>query len=152
MTKGRDPVTVPTDASVEDFLAAVTPAVRRRDALRLVTLYSDLTGQPPRLWGPSIVGFGSYHYRYASGREGDAAAAGFSPRKAATTLYLPDGVAAHADALTGLGPHTTGVGCLYVKDLETVDLQVLRSVLSRSWATVTGTTPFTTRLSGPHAG
>lgn len=151
MTRGRDPVTEPTDASVEEFLAAVTPAVRRRDALRLVALYRELTGQEPRLWGPSIVGFGSYHYRYASGREGDAAAAGFSPRKAATSLYLPDGVAAHTELLARLGPHTTGVGCLYVKDLDTVDLEVLRTVLARSWATVTGTTPFTTRLSGPHA-
>ncbi|GAA3820644.1 DUF1801 domain-containing protein [Cellulomonas soli] len=150
--RSADPVTVPTGIAVTDFLAGIVHPARRRDADRLVSLYTGLTGQPARMWGPSIIGFGTYHYRYASGREGDAAAAGFSPRKAATTLYLPDGVGAHADLLERLGPHTTGVGCLYVKDLDGVDLEVLTAVLGRSWATVTATTPFTTRLSGPHAG
>jgi len=145
------PVTAPTDADVTEFLDGVTHAVRRRDADRLVELYGRITGEPPVMWGPTMIGFGTYHYRYASGREGDAGAAGFSPRKAATTIYLPDGTAAHADLLARLGPHTTGVSCVYVKDLDAVDLAVLEEVLRRSWAEVTGTVPFTTRLSGPYA-
>src|SRR3954467_3749724 len=105
--------TTATDADVAAFVAAVENSVRRRDAERLVTLMTRVTGERPRLWGPTIVGFGTYHYRYESGREGDMAAAGFSPRKAATTIYLPEGVGAHADLLAVLGPHTVGRGCLY---------------------------------------
>ena len=88
------------------------------------------------LWG-SIVGFGSYHYTYASGREGDTAAVSFAPRKAATTVYLVDGVAAHQDELARLGPHTTGVGCLYLKDLDTVDLDVLEKFVGDTYRTLT---------------
>lgn len=103
------------------------------------------------MWGPSIVGFGSYHYRYASGREGDMAAAGFSPRKAATTVYLMDGFDAHEDLLARLGPHTRGKGCLYLKGLDAVDLDVLAELVRRSYATLTAGT-FGKRLSGPSAG
>ncbi|SMF00182.1 protein of unknown function (DU1801) [Cellulosimicrobium cellulans J1] len=140
--------TQPTDADVEAYLASVEHPVRRRDARRLVELLSRVTGERPRLWGPSIVGFGSYHYRYPSGREGDTAAAGFSPRKAATTVYLMDGVDAHADLLERLGPHTVGKGCLYLKDLDAVDLAVLEEVVRRSYTTLTGTPAFGTRLAG----
>ena len=143
--------TQPTDADVEAFLAAVEHPVRRRDAHRLVELFSRVTGEPPRMWGSSIVGFGTYHYRYASGREGDMAAAGFSPRKAATTVYLMDGVDAHAELLERLGPHTVGKGCVYVKDLDAVDLGVLEEVVRRSSATLTGDPEFDRRLSGPSA-
>lgn len=94
------------------------------------------TGEQPRLWG-TIVGFGQYHYRYASGREGDAAAAGFAARKAATTVYVLDGVDAHRDLLERLGPHTTGVGCIYIKDLETIDLEVLEEIVRRSYQRLT---------------
>ncbi|MFE6235616.1 DUF1801 domain-containing protein [Cellulosimicrobium sp. NPDC057862] len=144
--------TQPTDADVEAFLAAVEHPVRRRDAHRLVELLSRVTGEPPRMWGSSIVGFGTYHYRYASGREGDMAAAGFSPRKAATTVYLMDGVDVHAALLDRLGPHTVGKGCVYVKDLDAVDLGVLEEVVQRSYATLTGDPEFGRRLSGPSAG
>ncbi|GED11055.1 DUF1801 domain-containing protein [Cellulosimicrobium cellulans] len=144
--------TQPTDADVEAFLAAVSDPVRRRDAHRLVELLSRITGEPPRMWGSSIVGFGTYHYRYASGREGDMAAAGFSPRKAATTVYLMDGVDAHAALLDRLGPHTVGKGCVYVKDLDAVDLGVLEEVVKRSYATLTGDPELGRRLSGPSAG
>lgn len=89
------------------------------------------------LWGPSIVGFGQYHYAYASGREGDAPAAGFSPRKAAMSIYLADGIGAHDDALARLGEYTSGAGCLYVKDLDKVDLSVLESIVRDSYATLT---------------
>ncbi|MBN0040048.1 DUF1801 domain-containing protein [Cellulosimicrobium cellulans] len=143
--------TQPTGADVEEFLGSVDHPVRRRDALRLVELMGRVTGEPPRMWGPSIVGFGTYHYRYASGREGDMAAAGFSPRKAATTVYLMDGVDAHAALLERLGPHTVGKGCVYVKDLDAVDLGVLEEVVRRSYATLTDDPGFGRRLSGPSA-
>jgi hypothetical protein len=143
--------TRPTDADVAAFLAAVEHPVRRRDAQRLVELMTRVTGEPARMWGPSIVGFGSYHYRYASGREGDMAAVGFSPRKAATTLYLTDGVDEHAGLLARLGPHTVGKACVYVKDLDGVDLDVLEEMVRRSYATLTGTPSFGRRLSGPSA-
>ena len=121
---------------LQAYLERVTPAVRRRDAETLLDLMRRATGQEPVLRG-SIVGFGSYHYEYASGREGDAPAASFAARKAATTVYLVDGVGAHESDLARLGPHTTGVGCLYLKDLEQVDLTVLEEIVRRSWATVT---------------
>jgi hypothetical protein len=131
------PRTVPTDADVRAFVAAVPHPVRRRDAERLLDLLGRVTGEQPRMWGPSIVGYGSYHYRYATGREGDAAATGFSPRKASTTVYVADGFDAHAEDLAALGPHSTSVSCLYLKDLDQVDLAVLERILRRSWATVT---------------
>ena len=86
------------------------------------------------MWGPSIIGFGSYHYRYDSGREGDAALAGFSPRKARLTVYLPDGCARHCDALASLGPHTSTVSCLYITRLSDIDPEVLRGIVAESVA------------------
>jgi Domain of unknown function (DU1801) len=123
------------DAAVASYLENL-PDRRRRDAETLAGLMGRATAEEPRMWG-SIVGFGSYHYRYASGREGDAPAAGFAARKRATTIYLADGVGAHEDLLARLGPHTTGVGCLYVKDLAHVDLEVLETIVRRSYSTVT---------------
>ncbi|GIG20502.1 hypothetical protein Cch01nite_12260 [Cellulomonas chitinilytica] len=143
-----EPKTRPTDADVDAFVDAVPHPVRRRDARTLIELLSRVTGEAPTLWGPSIIGFGTYHYRYATGREGDMAAAGFSPRKAATTVYLNDGVDTHADLLERLGPHTTGRGCLYVKDLDDVDLGVLEAILRASYAALT-VGDFGRRLSGP---
>ena len=105
----------------------------------MVELIRRATGEEPRMWG-SIVGFGQYHYKYESGREGDTPAAGFSARKAATTVYVVDGVGAHAELLEQLGPHTTGVGCIYMKDLTTVDLDVLETIISRSYDTITAGT------------
>jgi hypothetical protein len=124
------------DVSVQDFLAGVPSPKRRRDAERLLELVGRVTGEQPRLWG-TIVGFGRYHYRYASGREGDTAAVGFSPRKAATTIYLVDGLGRYGEQLERLGPHTTGVGCLYVKDLDAVDLGVLEDVIASSYRAAT---------------
>jgi hypothetical protein len=128
---------VPDD--VRAFLDGVTPATRKRDAEVLLDLMGDITGEAPELHG-TMVGFGTYHYKYDSGREGDAAAASFAPRKAAMTVYLMDGVAAHASDLDRLGPHTSGVGCLYIKDLERVDLGVLERIVRRSYATLTSGT------------
>ncbi|MBF0671734.1 MAG: DUF1801 domain-containing protein [Salinibacterium sp.] len=115
---------------MDDILALIenAPETRQRDARALLDLMARATGEQPYLWN-SIVSFGSYHYIYATGREGDAPAAGFSPRKAATTIYLADGVDAHADDLARLGPHTLGKGCLYLKDLAKVDLDVLEQIV-----------------------
>ncbi|MFI6425963.1 DUF1801 domain-containing protein [Promicromonospora sp. NPDC050880] len=129
-----------TDGDPVAFVERAAPAVRRRDAHTLLELMRRVTGQEPRMFGTSMVGFGQYRYEYASGRSGQAPAASFAPRKAATTVYLPDGVGAHEELLARLGPHTTGVGCLYVKDLEQVDLGVLEEIVRRSWSTVTAGT------------
>lgn len=123
-------------SDIDGFISGVSSPKRRRDAETLLALMREVTGEDPRLDG-TIVAFGSYHYRYASGREGDAPAAAFSPRKAATTVYVMDGVAAHEADLALLGPHTTGVGCIYLKDLEQNDLDALRRIVARSYATLT---------------
>ena len=129
-----------TGASVREFLDGVTHITRRRDADTLLALMERATGESAHMWSSSIVGFGEYHYKYASGREGDAPAAAFSPRKAASTVYLADGIGAHEQALAGLGPHTTGVGCLYLKDLDDVDLSVLEAIVRDSYRAVTAGT------------
>jgi len=128
--------TVPTERDPREYVDEVKNAVRRRDAATMLELLGRVTGEEPRMWGPSIVGFGRYHYRYASGRQGDMAAAGFSPRAGATTVYLADGFEAHNELLDRLGPHTTGASCLYLKDLEQVDLDVLEELLAASYAVV----------------
>jgi hypothetical protein len=126
-----------TGASVEEFLAAVEHPVRRGDGLRLLALMAGITGEPAQMWGPTIVGFGRYHYKYASGREGDAAAVGFSPRKSSLSLYgLTYGPAA-ADLLRGLGKHKLGAGCLYVNKLEDVDEAVLAELIRLGYRHVT---------------
>lgn len=128
------PKTVPTDADVDAFLPAVRPDRRRRDAARAREVLERITGERAVLWGPSIVGFGSAHYRYASGREGDWPPVALSPRKAALTFYLMDGLEPHAADLAALGPHTAGAGCLHVKDLDAVDDAALERILTRSWS------------------
>lgn len=125
---------------VRAFIDNVPGTVRRRDADTVLELMTRVTGQAAHLWGPSIIGFGSYHYKYRSGREGDAPAAAFSPRKAAMSVYLPDGVGAYSTQLARIGEHTTGVGCLYLKNLDTVDLGVLESIVINSYRTVTAAT------------
>jgi Domain of unknown function (DU1801) len=124
------------DDAVRAHLESIPSPVRRRDAATMTELMRRATGVDPHLWG-GIVGFGQYHYRYASGHEGDAPAAGFAARKAATVVYLSDGVGAHTEALDRLGPHTTGVGCVYVKDLTAIDLEVLEEIVATSFTTLT---------------
>jgi hypothetical protein len=124
---------------VQRFLETVSPAKRARDASVLLRLMQEVTGERPDLHG-TIVGFGSYHYRYPSGREGAAPAAACAPRKRATTVYLMDGVAAYGEQLARLGPHTTGVGCLHLKDLDEVDLDVLREIVGASYERLTADT------------
>lgn len=132
------------DASVQAALDAIDHPVRQRDARTLVELMARVTGEKPRMWG-KIFAFGTYHYRYASGREGDSAAAAFAPRKGATVIYCNDGVEHSAELLSALGPHSTGVGCLYIKDLSQVDLSVLEEIVRRSYETLTAGPEFTNR-------
>lgn len=136
-----DAVTRPTDADPVAFVDAVGHSVRRRDAHTLLALYARVTGQPAVMWGPSIVGFGTYRYRYASGRTGQAPAAGFSPRAAATTLYLPMGVEDLAADLDALGPHRRTVSCVHVTDLTRLDAEVLERVVARGYAAVRAAWP-----------
>ena len=124
---------------VRAHLERVPSTKRRRDAQTLVDLMRRATGQEPRMWG-TVIGFGQYHYRYASGREGDGPAAGFAARRAATTVYLLDGVGAHANLLEKLGPHTSGVGCIYIKSVDQVDREVLEAIIERSYANLTAGT------------
>lgn len=125
--------TVATKIPPRDFIAGVQPAVRREDALVLLDMMERLTGQPATMWGPSIIGFGNNHYVYASGREGDTGAVGFSPRKTSLVLYglLWEGVEAE---LEGLGKHKRGKGCLYVARLSDVDLSVLEKLILEGFA------------------
>ncbi len=126
------PKTLPTDADVGAFLAAIPDERRRDEAITVCRLLQEVTGEAPVLWGTSLVGFGSVRLRYASGRELDWPATGFSPRKAATTVYLMDGFEDRGDLLARLGPHSTGKSCLYLKRLSDVDLDVLRELVARS--------------------
>lgn len=142
-----DHLTTEDDGDVAAFLAAVPDPVRRADAHTLVELMARATGEPPRMWGLSIVGFGAYHYAYSSGREGDMAAVSFSPRKAATTVYLMGGVGEQTELLERLGPHTTGKGCLYLKRLDGVDLAVLEEMVHRSFTRLSSGEPISEGLS-----
>ena len=125
-----------TGGGVAAFVAEVTPAKRRRDAETLIALMSEVSGRDPELWG-TIIGFGSCHYRYPTGTEGDMPLLAFAPRKPSSTVYL-NAVSEHADALAELGPHTSSVACLYIPDLEKVDEDVLRGILERSLAFALG--------------
>jgi len=128
-----EPKTVPTGASVDAFLAAVEPERRRIEGQRLSAIMTEVTGEEPVMWGPSIVGFGLMHYTYASGRQGDWMKVGFSPRKAALSLYGLRGEDA-GGLLAGLGPHTSGAGCVYVKKLDEIDEGVLRRLVALAYA------------------
>lgn len=127
-----EPKTKPTRASVAAFLKTVEPPERRKQRQALVALLKKVTGEAPRMWGTSIVGFGTYRYVYASGREGDWPLAAFSPRKQNLTVYVMEGFDASPDLMTKLGKFTTGKSCLYVKTLEDVDLKVLEQLVARS--------------------
>ena len=125
-----------TDVGVADYIAALPEPARRADAAALDALYRKVTGLEPKMWGPSIIGYGSYDYKYENGREGTFCRAGFSPRKGAHVLYglgwLTEEPAA-AGLLAQLGKHSTGKGCLYVKRLADVDLTALEALAALSW-------------------
>jgi hypothetical protein len=131
--------TTATDGDAGAFIDAIADEQRRRDARLLLGLMREVTGLPPVMWGTSIVGFGSRHYRYPSGREGDIAAVSFSPRKAQTVLYLTGGLDKYEDLLARLGPHQAGGGCLYLKRADQADAQALRDIVARAYRTATGT-------------
>jgi len=130
---GKPNKTQPTVVSVDDFLAGVTPETRREDALALRDMMARLSGEPARMWGPSIVGFGVRKYRYESGREGEILKIGFSPRKPATVLYVAD-QAENNPAVATLGKVKTGKGCVYVGSLADIDLQGLERLIADTLA------------------
>ena len=123
--------TKPEAASVAGHLAAISDPVRRADGERLAALMTGIAGEPPRMWGPSMIGFGEHHYRYDSGREGTIFRIGFAPRKAEQVLY---GLALDPDQLARLGKHRTGKSCLYIKRLADVDTGVLAAMIRDAWA------------------
>lgn len=125
--------TVATDASVEEFLAGIENERRRQDGLVLLEMMRRVTGVEPKMWGPAMIGFGTYHYRYDSGREGDMLRVGFSPRKANLAVYLIAKDVEFREKMNQLGKHKTGASCIYVNKLADVDLQVLEDLVVRSW-------------------
>ena len=120
------------DGSVEDFLNAVEDKQKRADSFTLLKMMGEISGEPAKMWGKDIVGFGTYHYVYASGREGDWMLSGFSPRKASLSIYLMAGFDQLGEELSALGKHKSSKGCLYVKKLSDVDEKVLRKMIKKS--------------------
>jgi hypothetical protein len=133
MAAKQSPAMRRTGAPVEEFLARVPDQQQREDARRLCAMMQQITGERPAMWGTGIIGFGTYHYRYSSGHEGDSALASFSPRSRRLAIYLiGDFGNRHQSALARLGPHQTGKGCLYIKRLDEVDQDALRELIDRS--------------------
>lgn len=120
--------TRPTQVTVDDFIAAVENAARREEAKAVCAMMERVIGEPPQMWGPSIIGFGSYHYKYDSGHEGTMCRLGFSPRKAQLVLYILTGAAGENERLAKLGKHKTGKSCLYINKLADVDMTVLEDM------------------------
>jgi hypothetical protein len=127
-----DNKTRPTRASVTAFMSAIGDRQMRADAMKVAAMMRRATGKRARMWGPSIVGYGSYHYRYASGREGDFMIAGFSPRKQALTIYIMPGFSRFEDLMSKLGKYKTGKSCLYIRRLADVDEAVLERLIGES--------------------
>ena len=125
--------TRPIEQSVVDFLNGVEHKTRREDGFALLELMKEITGEDAVMWGSSIVGFGRYHYKYDSGREGDMPLVGFSPRKQSMTLYIMPGFDEYEDLLASLGKHKIGKACLYVNKIADVDEDVLRKLVRRSY-------------------
>lgn len=121
--------TTENDRSVIEFIESVESLKKKEDAYRLLDIFSETTGYPAKMWGASIIGFGSYHYKYATGHEGDAPLAGFSPRKAKISLYLATGDEEREQLLAKFGKHTTGKVCVYINKLADVDEEVLKELI-----------------------
>jgi len=136
MAKKAELKTKVNDASVEGFLNSVAEEQKREDSFEILILMKQVTKETPKMWGSSIVGFGSYHYKGASGREGDWMLTGFSPRKQNLTLYIMGGFDLHQDLLKKLGKYKTSVGCLYIKKLDDVDREVLKELVAESVRTM----------------
>lgn len=133
--------TKPTDASVDAYIAQVTPQRRQDDSLVLLDMMRRVTGEAPVMWGESIVGFGEYHYTYKSGRSGDWPRTGFAPRKASMSVYIMPGFDGCRDLLGRLGKHKTSVSCLYINKLADVDMTVLEEVVRFGWQEMARTYP-----------
>jgi hypothetical protein len=133
--------TRPTSVSVDEFIGAIADERVRAECSVLHDLMKEITGEEPQLWMNNTVGFGTYHYRYPTGQEGDWYTTGFAPRKANLTIYIMSGFPQHADLMARLGKHSTGKSCLYVKKLEDIDLDVLRELIRRSCEHVRATYP-----------
>ena len=131
-----------TGADVTAFIDGVADETQRADAHVIAAMMARLSGEPPKMWGPSIIGFGAYHYKYDSGREGNAPRIGFSPRKGQTVLYLPGTISGQADLLARLGKHKEGKGCLYIKRLSDVDADVLEEMVAETLAYMAQTYPY----------
>ncbi len=125
-----DNKTTVTDVAVDEYLSQVEPERRRVDAQRLDQIFREASGFAPRMWGPSIVGYGRYHYRYESGREGDFLATGFAPRKANLVIYIMPGYTDFSAILARLGKHKIGKSCLYINKLDDIDLDVLKELIA----------------------
>ena len=120
------------DHSVIEFIESVAHVKKREDAYRLLDIFTETSGFPAKMWGPSIIGFGSYHYKYTSGHEGDAPLVGFSPRKAKISLYFASGDPKREEILTRFGKHTTGKACVYINRVDDIDAMVLKELITHS--------------------
>ena len=121
--------TTETQNSVIDFINTVEDLTKRNDSFELVKLMQEQTGYEPKMWGPAIIGFGSYHYKYASGHEGDAPLVGFSPRKDAVSLYLYSSFESKEELLSKFGKHKAGKGCIYIKKIADIDIEILKKMI-----------------------
>lgn len=124
--------TQPTENDVEEFLNAIDDRQKREDSFKILGIMKSITGEEPKMWGSSIIGFGQYHYQYESGREGDWFLTGFSPRKQNLSLYIMAGFENYDDLMSRLGKYKTGKSCLYIKRLEQVDLDILKKLIKES--------------------
>lgn len=127
-----EPKTKPTDHSVLEFIENVDSPKKREDAYRLLDIFTETTGYEAKMWGPSIIGFGSYHYKYKTGHEGDAPLVGFSPRKAKISLYFATGDTKRDELLKEFGKYTAGKGCVYINKLADIDTDVLKALINQS--------------------
>ena len=121
-----------TESSVIEFIENIENLKKREDAYKLLDIFAETTGFPAKMWGPSIIGFGSYHYKYESGHEGDAALVGFSPRKAKISLYFATGDAKREVLLKDFGKHTSGKACVYINKVADIDVEVLKALINQS--------------------
>ena len=136
MSKQADNKTAPNKQDPADYIASLTHAGRREDALQLMAMMAEITGEKPTMWGPSIIGYGQYHYVYESGREGDSFLVGFAPRKANMVVYIMPGFSEYEALLAKLGPHKLGSSCLYLGRLNKVDPKALAKLIAQSVKTM----------------
>lgn len=130
-----------TDSSVIEFIEKIDNLKKREDAFKLLDIFTETTGYEAKMWGTSIIGFGSYHYKYESGHEGDAPLVGFSPRKAKISLYFATGDTEREELLQKFGKHTTGKACVYINKIADIDIEILKALINRSVAFLQKTYP-----------